>query len=68
MTRDTTVHSTPLGIQGLEISIAYSVWSAVVMAALSAIGMSMLGESVNKGKILGILMIIVGTVLLSLSE
>mmetsp|Transcript_52464 Transcript_52464/g.145838 ORF Transcript_52464/g.145838 Transcript_52464/m.145838 type:complete len:171 (+) Transcript_52464:85-597(+) len=54
-----------LSLKGIEISIAYSVWSAVVMAALSVIGMTMLGESVSKSKISGIVAIIVGTVLLA---
>ena len=50
----------------LEISVAYSVWSAVVMAALAGIGMTFLGESVSFAKILGILSIIAGTITLSM--
>ena len=54
-----------LSLRGIEISVAYAVWSAVVMAALAAIGMSVLGESVTLAKVAGIGAIIVGTVLLS---
>lgn len=57
-----------LSLRKLEISVAYAVWSAVVMAALSAIGMTVLGESVSGKKIMGILAIIVGTTLLSLAD
>ena len=54
-----------LSLRGLEISVAYAVWSAVVMAALAAIGMTALGESITGSKILGITAIIIGTVMLS---
>ena len=57
-----------LSLRALEISIAYSVWSSVVMAALSVIGMTWLGESVSATKIVGITAIIVGTVCLAMSD
>ena len=57
-----------LSLRALEISVAYAVWSAVVMAALAAIGMTVLGESVSLRKVGGIAAIIVGTVLLSLEQ
>lgn len=56
-----------LSLRGLEISVAYAVWSAIVMAALAWIGMAFLGESVTAAKIAGIIAIIFGTILLSLS-
>ena len=56
-----------LSLRALEISVAYAVWSAVVMAALALIGMTLLGESVTAGKITGIGAIIFGTVCLSLA-
>lgn len=65
LTYSTSFYLFNLSLKGIEISIAYSVWSAVVMAALSVIGMTMLGESVSKSKISGIVAIIVGTVLLA---
>ena len=54
-----------LSLRALEISVAYAVWSAVVMAALAFLGMTVLGESVSARKISGIIAIIIGTVLLS---
>ena len=54
-----------LSLRGIEISVAYAVWSAVVMAALAAIGMTVLGESVTTAKVGGIAAIIGGTILLS---
>ena len=56
-----------LSLRALEISVAYAVWSAVVMAQLAFIGMTFLGESVSAAKIFGIAAIIAGTILLSLS-
>ena len=56
-----------LSLRGLEISVAYAVWSAAVMAALPFIGMAFLGEVVSAAKIIGIAAIVLGTVLLSLS-
>lgn len=54
-----------LSLRGIEISVAYAVWSAVVMAALAGIGMTVLGESVTVAKVAGIAAIIAGTSLLS---
>lgn len=54
-----------LSLRGIELSVAYAVWSAVVMAALAGIGMTLLGESVTAAKGAGITAIIVGTALLS---
>ena len=56
-----------LSLRALEISVAYAVWSAVVMAALAFIGMAFLRESITAGKIFGIGAIIAGTISLSLS-
>ena len=47
--------------------MAYAVWSAVVMAALAAIGMLFFGESVSIAKVSGISAIIAGTVALGLA-
>jgi len=54
-----------LSLRALEISVAYAVWSAVVMAALSAIGMIFLGETISIAKVTGISSIIFGTLCLS---
>ncbi len=55
-----------LSLRALEISVAYAVWSSVVMAALSFIGMAWLGERVTRAKIGGIVAIILGTIMLSM--
>ena len=47
-------YSFNLSLRALEISVAYAVWSAVVMAALALIGMTVLGESVSLTKVAGI--------------
>ena len=56
-----------MSLRGLDISVAYAVWSSIVMAVLAFIGMTFLGESVSAAKVVGIFSIISGTVLLSLS-
>ena len=61
-------YSFNLSLRALEISVAYAVWSAIVMALLAAIGMTVLGESVTALKIFGITSIILGTVALSLAD
>merc|ERR1712185_629740 len=50
-----------LSLRALEISVAYAVWSAVVMAGLALIGMTCFGESVSAAKVLGIAAIVIGT-------
>ena len=56
-----------LSLRALEISVAYAVWSAVVMAGLALIGMTCLGEVVSVAKALGIAAIVAGTAVLSLA-
>ena len=55
-----------VSLRALEIS-GRAAWSAVVMAALAAIGMLFFGESVSIAKVSGISAIIAGTVALSLA-
>ena len=40
-----------LSLRALELSVAYAVWSSVVMAALAWIGMAWLGERVTRSKV-----------------
>eukprot|EP00900_Chrysochromulina_parva_P003776 jgi/Chrpa1/1339/Chrysochromulina_OHIO_Genome00010811-RA len=40
-----------MSLRGLEISVAYAVWSSIVMAVLAFIGMTFLGESVSAAKV-----------------
>jgi len=57
-----------LSLRALETSIAYAVWSAVVMAALSVVGIVFLNESKSWLKFTGVTTIIFGTVCLSLAD
>mmetsp|Transcript_68050 Transcript_68050/g.179384 ORF Transcript_68050/g.179384 Transcript_68050/m.179384 type:complete len:111 (-) Transcript_68050:426-758(-) len=52
-------------LRALEMSVAYAVWSAVVMATLSLVGIVMFNEKATVSKLLGIGSIIFGTVCLS---
>ena len=55
-----------LSLRALEISLAYAVWSASVIAILSLVGMTLLHESVSFYKIAGISLITLGTLILQL--
>jgi small multidrug resistance pump len=57
-----------LSLRALELSIAYAVWSAVVMGTLSFMGMAFFKESVSRIKIAGITCIGVGTICLNLAS
>ena len=57
-----------LSLRALETSIAYAVWSAVVMAALSVVGIVFLNERKSWLKFTGVTTIIFGTVCLSLAD
>lgn len=56
-----------LSLRALEISVAYAVWSAVVMATLSFMGITFYGERVSRIKVAGISCIIMGTICLNLA-
>ena len=58
--------SPPLTTQ--ETSVAYAVWSAVVMAALSVVGIVFLNESKSRLKFAGVTSIIFGTICLSWAD
>jgi len=58
-------YSFNLSLRALELSTAYAVWSAVVMAALSLVGMLLFNEQATLSKAVGISAIIFGTVCLS---
>jgi len=57
-----------LSLRALETSVAYAVWSAVVMAALSVVGIVFLNESASGTKFVGVAAIIFGTVCLSWAD
>lgn len=58
---------TALALKGLEISLAYAVWSGVGTAAIAVIGMATLGESVSALKLASIVLVIGGVIGLNLS-
>ena len=55
-------------LKTIEVGVAYAVWSGVGTAAITIIGILALGESAAALKLLGTAMIVVGVVVLNLSD
>ena len=55
-------------LKTIEVGIAYAVWSGVGTAAITVIGIVALGESAAALKLFGTAMIVVGVVVLNLSD
>lgn len=55
-------------MQRLELGIVYAIWCGVGMAVIAMVGVLMYGESISPMKLAGLLAIMIGTVLLSLSS
>ncbi|WP_353826987.1 DMT family transporter [Agromyces sp. SYSU T0242] len=55
-----------LTVRELEIGIVYAIWSGVGTAAIVAIGVLFLGESLTVAKLLGIGLIVAGVLVLNL--
>ena len=55
-------------LKTIEVGIAYAVWSGVGTAAITVIGIVALGESAATLKLLGTAMIVVGVVVLNVSD
>ncbi|MBF6212812.1 multidrug efflux SMR transporter [Nocardia puris] len=53
--------------RGLEVGVVYAAWSAVGLAAVAAIGVLFLGESLSPAKVFGLTLIVVGVVTLQLA-
>jgi small multidrug resistance pump len=53
-------------VKHVSIGYAYALWSAVGTAAIVAIGVVFLNESINAVKVIGVALIIVGVVVLNL--
>ncbi len=49
-----------LALRGIELSIAYALWSGVGTAAVAAIGIIWFGESAGAGKLLSLALIVLG--------
>ena len=57
-----------LALRGIELSIAYAVWSGVGTAVVAAIGILWFGESAGAWKLLCVALIVLGVAGLRLSE
>ena len=57
-----------LALRGIELSIAYAVWSGVGTAVVTAIGIVWFGESAGAWKLLCLGLIVLGVAGLHLSE
>lgn len=55
-------------LKTMAVGTAYAIWSAVGTALIAAIGMVFLGESASWTRMLGIALVIMGVVVLNLSE
>ncbi|WP_433375377.1 DMT family transporter [Actinoplanes sp. CA-142083] len=53
-------------VKGVEVGVAYALWSALGTAAIVAIGAAFLGEPITVVKVAGISLIIAGVVTLNL--
>lgn len=57
-----------LSVKHIDISVAYAIWSAVGVAAITAIGFLRFGEDLSPVKLLFIAVIIVGVIGLRLTD
>jgi small multidrug resistance pump len=57
-----------LALRGIELSIAYPIWSGVGTAVVAAIGIAWFGESVGAWKLLCLALIVLGVAGLPLTE
>jgi small multidrug resistance pump len=57
-----------VSLKSLEIGTVYAIWAAAGTALIAIIGILFFGESLPWGKILGLVLVIVGVVLLKVSN
>ncbi|BAI73206.1 small multidrug resistance protein [Azospirillum sp. B510] len=55
-------------LRGMEVGIAYAIWSATGTAAIAAIGVFVFGESLTVMKMVGIALIVAGVVSLHIAS
>ncbi|MCZ6939198.1 multidrug efflux SMR transporter [Bacillus mycoides] len=55
-------------LKGMEMSVAYAVWSGMGIVTITIIGFVYFGESINVIKILAILFILIGVVILNFNS
>ncbi len=53
-------------VKGIQVGVAYAMWSGLGTAAIVAIGAAFLGEPLTLTKVLGVGIVIAGVVLLNL--
>ena len=53
-------------LKSMAVGTAYAIWAGVGTAAIAAIGIVFIGESVTAAKIIGIVLVIAGVVVLNL--
>lgn len=53
-------------VRSIPVSVAYAVWSGVGIALVSLIGWALFGQSLGAGELLGIALILAGTVVIQL--
>ncbi|WP_327356981.1 DMT family transporter [Streptomyces sp. NBC_01304] len=53
-------------LKSMQVGTAYAIWAGVGTAAVAAIGMLFLGESMGAAKLAGIVLVIAGVILLNL--
>jgi small multidrug resistance pump len=54
-------------VKGVQVGVAYAIWSGLGTAAIVAIGAAFLGEPITLTKITGITLIIAGVVTLNVT-
>jgi small multidrug resistance pump len=54
-------------VKGVQVGVAYAIWSGLGAAAIVAIGAAFLGEPITTPKIIGISLIIAGVITLNVS-
>jgi small multidrug resistance pump len=54
-------------VKGVQVGVAYAIWSGLGTAAIVAIGAAFLGEPITTPKIIGISLIIAGVITLNVS-
>ena len=57
-----------VSLKSLEIGTVYAIWAAAGTALIAIIGILFFGESFPLGKILGLVLVIVGVILLKVSN
>ncbi|HEK9099973.1 multidrug efflux SMR transporter [Bacillus pfraonensis] len=55
-------------LKGLEVSVAYAIWSGMGIVTITIIGFFYFGESINVIKILAMFFILIGVVILNFSS